>query len=300
VVAVDVGNSAIKLCLRAFEETEHNLRSAAEAVSDPPLTSDRGPTSDAALRVHSISLGRSDWERSVIDWVVDPAVCKAMDTGDLQWRIASVHRGATEQLCRAIEAAQPAAAIHRVTRRQVPMRVQVDCPDQLGVDRLLAAYAAQRKFGSPLIVVDAGSAVTVDWVDRQGDFCGGAILPGLALQLAALANGTDALPPIELRHAGALDRPARNTADAIRLGVVTGVVATIERLTEQFACTAAASNPEIGQLDPSLVLTGGDARLISSLLGCSHRLAENLVCRGLLDLPRSSFDATTPSDALKE
>jgi type III pantothenate kinase len=173
------------------------------------------------------------------------------------------------------------------------MRPQVDYPDQLGIDRLLAAHAARQRFGKPLVVVDAGSAVTIDWVDSNGDFCGGAILPGLALQLAALANETDALPQIELRIAGPLGRPAKNTADAIRLGVVTGILATIERLADEFARVA-----DLTSAESELILTGGDAPLIASHLGRPHRLAENLVCRGLLDLPRSVFDATNPSEQL--
>ena len=284
VVAVDVGNSAIKLCARRREEAAQGDLEPSAGTGGSPAT--LGP---GALD-HSIPLSRSDWDRSVIDWAGKQLGCH-----DLQWRIASVHRAAAEQLCQAIAAAQPSAAIHRISHHHVPMKIRVDCPDQLGIDRLLAAHAAQRQFGSPLVVVDAGSAVTVDWVDRQGHFCGGAILPGLALQLAVLANETDALPQIELGRTGSLDRPAKNTADAIRLGVLTGVVATIERLADEFCRVMAPSPPNLGAVETGVILTGGDASLISSLLRRPHRLAENLVCRGLLDLPRSAFDATNPS-----
>ena len=51
-------------------------------------------------------------------------------------------------------------------------------PDRVGIDRLLSAYAVVRRCESPAVIVDAGSAVTVDWVDAAGCFCGGAILPG--------------------------------------------------------------------------------------------------------------------------
>jgi type III pantothenate kinase len=292
VVAVDVGNSAIKLCARRHEQAEHDDLEPSPYAGSDPLGIDPVAIDPVAID-HVIPLSRSDWDRSVIDWAGKQLGCH-----DLQWRIASVHRAAAEHLCQAIAAAQPAAAVHRVAHRHVPMKVRVDHPDQLGIDRLLAAHAAQRRFGSPLVVVDAGSAVTVDWVDPQGDFCGGAILPGLALQLAVLANGTDALPQLEPLRTGSLGQPAKNTADAIRLGVLTGVVATIERLADEFSRVVATSQPKNGLAQTGVILTGGDAPLISSLLQRPHRLVENLVCRGLLDLPRSAFRATNLSDEL--
>jgi len=80
--------------------------------------------------------------------------------------------------------------------QQLPLVVQVDEPGQVGIDRLLNAVAANRRRppGLAAVVIDAGSAVTVDLVDATGAFCGGAIFPGLRLMAQALHEHTALLP----------------------------------------------------------------------------------------------------------
>ncbi len=267
VVAVDVGNSAIKLGVRQQEAFDF----------DDPLL-DR-----------SIGIDQPDWDLSVIDWVHDQLGCQSV-----QWRIASVHRPAADQLRRAIAQSPGDPIIHLITRHDIPMRLDVDHPDQLGIDRLVGAHAASERFGAPLVVVDAGSAVTVDWVDSQGTFHGGAILPGMALQFASLATGTDALPRIDCQQAEPLRMPAKNTSEAIQLGVLTGIAATIDRLARCYGKQAGLDENAY-----RLILTGGDAAVLSRLLTHSHLVTQNLVCRGLLDLPRSSLSGTNPQQQLE-
>ncbi|MCG8648559.1 MAG: type III pantothenate kinase [Pirellulales bacterium] len=267
VVAVDVGNTAIKLC---FDQQGSG-------------SGERGSGSrERGVVEHSVRIDQPDWDRAALQWVNS-------QLGELsvQWRIASVHRPAADRLEQTIEQTQAGANIRRITRHDVPMRVRVDHPDQLGIDRLLGAHAAYKRFESALVVVDAGSAVTVDWVDAQGEFHGGAILPGLTLQFGALASGTDALPQIDFRDREPLQIPGRNTVAAIRLGVLTTIAAGIEHLAHTYALQR---SPEARE--SQLILTGGDAAVISPLLGQSHRVAPNLVCRGLLDLPRLGPSAT--------
>lgn len=258
-VAVDVGNSAIKM----------------RALTASPDGSERAE--GTSFHDHSIRIDQPDWQSAVLDWVRQRIGCHSAE-----YRIASVHRAAAEQLERAIADSDRRASIDRVTHHRVPMRARVDFPDRLGIDRLVGAYAARRMYSSPLVVVDAGSAVTIDWVDPAGDFCGGAILPGVRLQLRSLASGTDALPEIDRLADAAPRLPGKNTSDAMRLGVTTGISATIDRMFEEYRSSLGG---EAGSID--LVLTGGDSQLISPLLTHSHHLVENLVCRGLLDLPRS-------------
>lgn len=247
-VAVDVGNTAVKLGVQR---------------------------SDSVID-HAILIGESRWERSTIEWVHDQLGCR-----DSRWRIASVHRRAAEHLVDSIADAEPQATIDLVTYHDVPMEVAVDAPERLGIDRLLSAYAAYRKWGSPLVVVDAGSAVTVDWVDDRGRFCGGAILPGLGLQARALATGTDALPEIKWTPGGRLSFPAKNTADAIYGGILLGVAAAIDSLADRYFQGSQGKRASVG-----LVLTGGDAAALSPHLRRSHHQVPNLVCRGLLSLPK--------------
>ena len=273
VVAVDVGNSAVKLAL----DSESVALSGGR--SDPLAAASSVAGGEPGLVGHVVSLSQADWHDELIDWVLGQA-----GNEQLSWRIASVHRAAAERLGKVLADRLPATPIHVVTCRDVPMRILVDHPERLGIDRLLGAYAAQRRLGSPLVVVDAGSAVTVDWVNHAGGFGGGAILPGVELQLAVLAAETDALPRIDFRRPAHRVGPGRNTAEAITLGVLTGVAATVERL--------------VRESQVPVILTGGDARLIAERLNRDHQLAENLVCRGLLDLPTHQFQTKKFRDQL--
>lgn len=78
--------------------------------------------------------------------------------------------------------------------RTIPIRVRVPRPNAVGADRLVDAWAAALRFGAPLMVVNLGTATTVDAVGADGAFLGGAILPGIDLGARALARGTAQLP----------------------------------------------------------------------------------------------------------
>ena len=81
----------------------------------------------------------------------------------------------------------------------VPLAIRIDRPDEVGADRLVNALAAARLHGTPAVVVDFGTATTLDCVAADGAYVGGAIAPGLELGLEALAAKTAKLPRIELR-----------------------------------------------------------------------------------------------------
>ncbi|MDJ0555788.1 MAG: pantothenate kinase [Microcoleaceae cyanobacterium MO_207.B10] len=122
----------------------------------------------------------------------------------------------------------------------------------LGIDRALAVLGAGTKLGWPVLVIDAGTAITFTGADGEKNLVGGAILPGLRLQLSALAAGTAMLPltelPAELPH-----RWAKQTTEAIQSGVLYTVLAGmanyIEAWREEFP-------------DSKVVLTGGDRTLL--------------------------------------
>ena len=85
------------------------------------------------------------------------------------------------------------------TAGTVPIAVRVDRPSEVGADRLVNALAAARLYGTPAVVVDFGTATTLDCVAADGAYVGGAIAPGLELGLEALAARTAKLPRVELR-----------------------------------------------------------------------------------------------------
>jgi type III pantothenate kinase len=124
-------------------------------------------------------------------------------------------------------------------------------PRALGADRYAAMVAARHLFRGPVIVVDCGTAVTVDAVDASGRHLGGLIMPGLSLMRRALADGTAALPTVTGGTAIGL---GRNTVDAMSSGTVLGLAGAVDGL-----CRHAA---DIMGNEPQRVLTGGDAELI--------------------------------------
>lgn len=138
----------------------------------------------------------------------------------------------------------------------VPFPVQVDRPAEVGPDRLVNALAAQRELGAPAIVVDLGTAITIDAVAPDGAFVGGLIAPGPTLGLAALAGRTALLPRVEL------DQPpsiiGRDTVTAIQAGVVGGTQALVAGLVARVRSELAAS-AEIAPASIGTVMTGGHA-----------------------------------------
>jgi type III pantothenate kinase len=136
----------------------------------------------------------------------------------------------------------------------VPLAIRVDRPAEVGADRLVNALAAARIHGTPAIVVDFGTATTLDCVATDGAYVGGAIAPGLELGLEALAARTAKLPRIELK---APDRAiGRDTVSAMQSGTVFGYQALaaglISRVRGELADTAG-----VEPRDVRVILTGG-------------------------------------------
>src|SRR3954468_22196592 len=103
----------------------------------------------------------------------------------------------------------------------LPSRVLTDPPGETGVDRVVNVAAAYEQLGKACVVVDAGTAITVDCCNERGDFLGGAIAPGVALQFEALHDKTARLPKVELAVPQGVF--GRSTQEAIRQGVYFGI-----------------------------------------------------------------------------
>jgi type III pantothenate kinase len=136
----------------------------------------------------------------------------------------------------------------------VPLAIRVDRPSEVGADRLVNALAAARLYGTPAVVVDFGTATTLDCVATDGAYVGGAIAPGLELGLEALAARTAKLPRIELR---APDRAiGRDTVTAMQSGTVFGYQALAAGLLARVRRELA----DLAEIEPSevrAILTGG-------------------------------------------
>lgn len=197
-----------------------------------------------------------------------------LPAGPLAWCVASVHRAAAERLRDWVqnERGEP---LRQLGYRDVPIEIDVDRPDRVGMDRLVAAVGANavRRQGRPAVVIDLGTAVTVDVVDDRGRFAGGAILPGLRLAASALADRTDALPEVLVD----LDLPpepiGKSTEHAIQSGLYWGTVGAVRELIGRVADTYPGR--------PHVLLTGGDTRRLGPLLDDRTRWIPHLVLAGI-------------------
>ena len=167
----------------------------------------------------------------------------------------------------------------RLTTAQVPLP---GTPPWLGVDRALASWRAWRLGGGrPVLVADAGTALSLTRVGADGRFAGGRLLAGAGLQLRALALGTAALPELDPAGlAGALTAGAwpADTRQAMAAGVLRGLAAALDAAARE--CRAASATPW------RLWLTGGDGPALAPLLQGEQpwRLAPNLVLEALAEL----------------
>ncbi|TWU02061.1 type III pantothenate kinase [Neorhodopirellula pilleata] len=245
IVGIDVGNTAIKWVTDQKRDRVESVR----------------PGLDGTLRHLAADLMRA-----------------TADADCAEIRIASVNRSSAAMLESGLRVDAPGNwTIRPITRADVPIKANVDYPERVGIDRLVGAYGASLILEMPLVIVDAGTTVTVDYVDEQGEFQGGAIMPGLMMQTASLARGTDALPDLEWQASccGESDEqvPGKNTIAAIRLGVLSSVAGGVTRLIESYG------NPR------HVIVTGGDAACLSKALKIAHQIQPHLVCRTLLKLP---------------
>ncbi len=161
----------------------------------------------------------------------------------------------------------------------VPLPIRVDRPSEVGADRLVNALAAQRLYGTPAVVVDFGTATTLDCVAADGAYVGGAIAPGLELGLEALAARTAKLPRIELR---APDRAiGRDTVTAMQAGTVFGYQALAAGLLDRVRRELAMANG-VAPSDVHAILTGGlSAAPWAAALDGVDAIDPDLTLRGL-------------------
>lgn len=158
----------------------------------------------------------------------------------------------------------------------VPIGRQLDSESIVGADRLLNAAAVYHKIKQACIVVDAGTAVTVDFVDGDGVFHGGAILPGVHLMMQSMSGNTHLLPEIGFARP---DEPiGHSTVQAMRTGVFHGLRGAVRELTEIYAQAYGAY--------PTIVATGGDAALLFDGYELIETVIPNLTLYGIHTMHR--------------
>ncbi|MDR2131366.1 MAG: type III pantothenate kinase [Odoribacteraceae bacterium] len=157
------------------------------------------------------------------------------------------------------------------TALPLPLQIAYESPDTLGIDRVAGCVAGIALYpGRALLIVDAGTAITFNFVSKSGVLLGGNISPGPRLRYRALHAFTAHLPLEEQLGHG--DRIGKNTRDALREGVTRGVLLEIQG----YARTFLNDHP-----DGILLLTGGDAPALRRSLPDAFHFEEHLVMTGL-------------------
>lgn len=154
---------------------------------------------------------------------------------------------------------------------KVPIKNLYFKPKQLGQDRLVNSYAGAMIYGTPLLVIDFGTAITFDVVSVKGEYLGGMIIPGLETSLKALKDSTALLPKVELKQPKLLI--GKDTKSSILSGIVFGVASLADGLIVRI-------KEDIGK-NAKVVVTGGDAALVCSYARQIKTVDSDLTLKGL-------------------
>jgi type III pantothenate kinase len=271
-IAVDIGNCGVKFGRFTRHEEAISRVGRRYRLPEPTATFELPITHDT---------GAFDLTK-LAQW------CQTNVGSNTKWSIGSVHRGAAALLtntintwARQLDVEWP---IQSLVYQDLPLTIRVDEPAKVGIDRLLAALAADRLRASnnAAIVIDLGTAITVDLVEADGAFAGGAILPGIGMASRALTDQTDALPHVLLESPRLPPSSVgKSTKTAIEAGLYWGTVGSVTQLVSQVS--TGLSNP------PQVFITGGAAPIVIDAIALKIRVqyVPHLVLAGiaLLEAP---------------
>jgi type III pantothenate kinase len=252
-LAVDVGNS----------HTVSGLFSSEDLVAEWRLKSDRDRTGDElAIRYHTLFRMMNIDAGDITGFILSSVV----PTLETAW-MSYAGRYLAGQLT------DGPLSVDHATRTGIT--IAAENPPEVGADRIVNSVAAWRRFKSPLIVIDFGTAITFDCVNAAREYMGGAIVPGLGISLDALAARTAKLPRVDI------DRPPRSiigrtSVDAIRSGLLIGFGGLVDRIVDRLSAELAPDKAAV-----NIIGTGGMAHLIAPYSDCLHIIDPHLTLRGL-------------------
>lgn len=247
-VAVDIGNSRMKLGLFA--------REWADGLPEP----------DHTLHLTGDDANLDQLERDLLK----------RTRGAVSWWIGSVNRPLSSRLTDWLHVHRPEDRVTLLASGDLPLRVALERPDMVGIDRLVDAVAANRlrRPDRPAIVIDVGSAITLNLISRDGAFRGGAILPGIGMAARAMHAFTDLLPLVDLSELATPPAPLGTaTVPAMQSGLFWGAVGAVRELIRRLAADE-ADRVEV-------FLTGGAAPSLANALSDTARYVPHLTLAGI-------------------
>ncbi len=174
-----------------------------------------------------------------------------------------------QQLCRDVFKCTPLI----VSPDIADIKINLDRPEEVGADRLVNVRAAIQDYGCPAIIIDFGTATTFDVVNGRGEYCGGAIAPGINLSMAALHQAAARLPKVGIKKPPAVI--GTSTVTAMQAGIYWGYVGLIEGLIKRL------SSEMNEKKNISVIATGGLAPLFSESIPAIEKTDGDLTLRGL-------------------
>ncbi|MFI4910746.1 MAG: type III pantothenate kinase [Sedimentisphaeraceae bacterium JB056] len=250
IIAVDIGNSSIKISL--FLEGEKSPTEIIEDGNRQKLTEvlcglwDKLPVSERSTE------GRKDGV--IVFCSVKPEWSELL-----------------KDVCKT-ELDEKALEIGIEKDIPLPIKLCVQYPANVGVDRIVAAAAAYFVVESAVIVADIGTAITVDLVDSDGDFMGGIIAPGFELSSKALNENTAQLPKVNI--VTPLNPVGTSTQEAINNGIYYSAVGLLETISRNYA-------EQIGQW-PQMIVTGAGASILKKDCTFVDNWVDELVIKGIV------------------
>jgi type III pantothenate kinase len=228
IVAVDIGNTSTHMAVFGMGQS--------------PVPARLGP----------VCRWNSEWEA---DDLVDHVEGVAGSAKNRCWAIASVNSHREDEFNTWLAEHYPRESMQHLRRDQIGIAANLRHVERVGIDRLLGAAAAvsQPPFHVPKIIVDAGTAITVDLVDAEGVFQGGAILAGMRATTKALSEFAEKLSEVS-KIPISVDRPqiiGKTTQEALAAGLYWGTVGAVRETIQQMTRTL--------EIAPTVITTGGDA-----------------------------------------
>lgn len=149
--------------------------------------------------------------------------------------------------------------------------IKTEDPREVGADRIVNAAGALAKYAPPLVIVDFGTAITIDAVSEKSEYLGGAIVPGIALSLNALYHHAAKLPEVELARPPSVI--GKNTVSSMQSGAYYGFTGLVDGIVNRMK--------KVLSPEPMVIATGGEAGLIAPASSTIEKVEENLTLEGL-------------------
>lgn len=219
----------------------------------------------------------TDRNKTIDDWLINIDFIMRKSKEPAEIVISSVVPPVEERLEIAIEKFFRKKPIILGRDLSIPIKINYENPKEVGIDRLLNAYASLQVLTPPIVVIDLGTAITFDIVNKDGEYDGGMIFPGMESSIDALFLKAAKLPKVKLEKPKSF--VGKNTVGSIQSGIYYGYISLIEGMVRKIS--------DYYKMEFNVALTGGHSKFISSGLEIKHKCVDNLAMLGIKSIVKT-------------